>query len=180
MNEETIQHGFALWITGLPSSGKSTISKVVIRKLQRDHNISLVQLESDELRKILTPHPDYSDRERDWFYQVMLFIGVLLIRNGVNVLFDATANRRKYRDEARRSIHRFLEVYVKCPLELCMARDPKGIYRNARKTEAGRVPGLQQPYEEPLSPEVIIQSDAHSADEAALLIMDQLKIRAWI
>jgi adenylylsulfate kinase len=175
-----LQEGFGIWITGLPSSGKSTISAEVIRKLQAEYDIRAVSLESDELRKILTPQPDYSIQERDWFYGVMVFIGLLLIRNGVNVLFDATANQRAYRDRARSSMKRFLEVYVKCPLDVCMSRDPKGLYRKAEEEKSGTLPGLQETYEEPLFPEVTVESDKESPEKSAHSIVSELRNRAWV
>lgn len=126
---------FAVWITGLPASGKSTLAAAVKAQLAA-RGVDVAVLESDELRKIFTPEPHYDERERDAFYRQMVYIGVLLTSHGVTVLFDATANRRAYRQMARGQIPRFLEVYVDTPLETCLARDPKGIYRQARGGEA--------------------------------------------
>lgn len=156
MNART---GFAIWITGLPASGKSTISRELAKKLG-ERNILAVILESDKLRKILTPDANYSPEERDRFYRMMVQLGDLLVRSGVNVIFDATANKRKYRDHARGLIPKFMEVYVRCPLEVCMERDPKGIYRRAAAGTAAAVPGLQAPYEPPLNPEVTLDGEA--------------------
>jgi len=157
---------FAIWITGLPASGKSTIRKALVNRLE-DAGIHAQVLESDELRKIITPKPSYSLEERDNFYNVMVYIGELLVRNGVNVIFDATANKRLYRDNARGAITNFIEVFVKCPLSVCMQRDPKGIYKKAKKGEAATVPGLQELYEEPLNPEIIVESDKEESEAAA-------------
>ena len=104
-------------------------------------------LESDELRKVFTPDPHYDEKERDIFYRQMVYIGALLTTHGVPVLFDATANRRAYRELARQQIPQFLEVYVDSPLQTCIARDPKGIYRNASQGGASTVPGIQAEYE---------------------------------
>jgi adenylylsulfate kinase len=126
-------------------------------------------LESDALRRIFTPHPRYDEEEREAFYRQIVYIGALLARHGVAVIFDATANRRAYRDWARARIPRFIEVYVDTPLEVCMSRDPKGIYRDGRE-----VPGLQAAYEPPLDAEVVIHGDQEPAQVAARRIVGRL------
>ncbi len=164
---------FAIWITGLPASGKTTIRKALVKRLE-DAGIKVQVLESDELRKIITPKPAYSPEERDNFYKIMAYIGELLVRNGINVIFDATANKRSYRDNARGAITNFIEVYVKCPLSVCMQRDPKGIYKKAMSGGSATVPGLQEIYEEPTSPEIVIESDKEIPDEGAEKIFQWL------
>lgn len=164
---------FAIWITGLPASGKTTIRKALVKRLE-DAGIKVQVLESDELRRILTPKPTYSIEERDSFYRAMIYIGKLLIKNGVNVIFDATANKRLYRDKARGAVTNFIEVFVKCPISVCMQRDPKGIYKKAKEGEATTVPGLQELYEEPLNPEIVIESDKENPEEGAERIFQWL------
>jgi adenylylsulfate kinase len=104
----------------------------------------------------------------------MVYIGTLLIQHGVPVIFDATANRRRYRDQAREQIPRFMEVYVDCPLETCIARDPKGIYRKAREGAAGTVPGLQSVYEPPENPELIVDGSREMPETAARRVIHKL------
>jgi adenylylsulfate kinase len=132
-------------------------------------------LESDALRPIFSPHPTYTDEERDIFYSQLVYVGTLLIQHGVPVIFDATANRRRYREHARKEIPRFLEVYVECPLETCMARDPKGIYHRGREGKTTTIPGLQAPYERPEAPEVIVCSDQEAPERAASRIINALR-----
>jgi adenylylsulfate kinase len=156
--------GFAIWMTGLPASGKSTITRELMKKL-RVRGIPAVVLESDEMRRILTPDATYSPEDRDRFYRMLVQIGDLLVRSNVNVIFDATANKRQYRDHARALIPRFLEAYVRCPLDVCMKRDPKGIYGRAAAGNTDFVPGLQIPYEPPINPEVTL--DGQAPPEAA-------------
>ncbi len=170
-----MEQGFAIWITGLPSSGKSTITRYVTKRLREDHNVPVIHLESDELRKFLTPEPNYSAKERDWFYEVIGKLAHLLTSNGVNVIIDATANKRKYRDNARACIPRFLEIYIKCPIEICKKRDAKGIYRMAEEGKAQAVPEIQEPYEEPTAPEIVIQCDQTSPEEAAAIIVRKIE-----
>jgi adenylylsulfate kinase len=110
----------------------------------------------------------------------MVYVGALLARHGVPVIFDATANRRLYRDQARQQIPRFLEVYVECPLEICMTRDPKGIYRKALEGSASAVPGLQAAYEPPEKPDLIVRGDQEIPDLAAQRIIAKLIEREFI
>ncbi len=144
---------FAVWITGLPACGKSTIT-ACLRQMLAERGVQAEVLESDELRKILGG--GYGEADRETFYRRMVWIATMLIRHGVSVIFDATANRRQYRDAARRQIGRFFEVFVDVPLEVCMARDPKGIYRSAAEGKASDVPGLQAAYEPPENPDLTI------------------------
>ncbi|MEM4700366.1 MAG: adenylyl-sulfate kinase [Candidatus Nezhaarchaeales archaeon] len=171
--------GFAVWLTGIPSSGKSTIAKKLKEKLET-RGVGVEVLESDEIRKHLTPRPTYTEEERDAFYSALTFIGELLVRHGINVVFDATAHKRAYRDEARRRIEKFVEVYVKCPLDEAMRRDPKGLYRRSLKGEISSLPGLQVPYEEPLNPDVVVDTSKLSPDEAAEAIISKLRERGLI
>jgi adenylylsulfate kinase len=122
-------------------------------------------LDSDELRQVLTPQPTYTQQERDWFYWAMAYIGGLLTQNGINIIFAASANRRLHRDRARQAIERFVEVYVRCSLEACMARDQKGIYEKALAGQATTLPGLQVPYEPPEVPEVTVDTEQQTSEE---------------
>ena len=173
------QPAFAVWITGLPSSGKSTLAAAVRAQLA-SRGVDVATLESDELRKVLTPDPRYDDKERDAFYRQMVYIGALLTTHGVPVIFDATANRRVYRETARQQIPRFLEVYVDSPLETCVARDPKGIYRLAQNGGAGTVPGIQAEYQPPEHAELIVHGDRESPETGAERLLAKLIERGYL
>lgn len=159
---------FAVWITGLPAAGKSTVAGALERQLA-ERGIDVAVLESDVLRKVFASDKAYTPEGRDTFYKQMLFVGSLLLQHGVSVIFDATANRRAYRDRARQELARFVEVYLDVPLETCMARDPKGLYRSGNAGEANHVPGLQDPYEAPESPDVVIHGDDPEADARRII-----------
>ena len=165
----------AIWLTGLPASGKSTIAIALKPKLEEIGSVEV--LESDAVRRILTPHPTYSEAERDLFYRALAFMGAKLVSHGVMVIFDATANKRAHRDFARNMIPRFIEVAVECPLELAMQRDYKGTYQRGQKGESVTVPGLQEPYEAPINPEVRVDTTKMKASEAAAIILEFLKDR---
>lgn len=164
----------AIWLTGLPASGKSTIVAALKPQLEA-LGLSVDVLESDTVRHTLTPTPTYSQLERELFYRALAFMGAKLVSHGVTVIFDATANRRAYRDFARSLVPRFIEVAVECPLELAMQRDYKGTYQRGRRGESSTVPGLQDPYEAPLNPEVRIDTTKLSAEEAAETILAYVK-----
>jgi len=170
--------GFAVWLTGLPASGKSSITRELAKRLHELH-VPVVVLESDRLRNILTPEATYSPEERDRFYRVMALLGELITRDGVNVIFDATANRLAYRDYARTLIPKFVETYVRCPLELCMKRDPKGIYERARSGSAATVPGPQSAYEQPRAPEITLDCEDR-VETAADVILDKLRRLSYL
>ncbi len=109
----------------------------------------------------------------------MALLGELITRNSVNVIFDATANRRGYRDYARTLIPKFLEAYVRCPLEVCMKRDPKGIYNRARSGAVVTVPGLQAEYEPPRVPEITLDCEARP-ETSAEVVLNKLKQLLYI
>jgi adenylylsulfate kinase len=169
---------FAVWITGLPASGKSTVTRALVCELA-SRGVDVAVLESDAVRQVLTPHATYSEEERDTFYRSMTYIGSLLVSHGVPIILDATANRRAYRTAAREEIERFIEVYVDCPLEVCIGRDPKGIYRKAQSGQASTVPGMQASYERPEHPDVVV-SGSGDATEAARTILRTLEHRGYI
>jgi adenylylsulfate kinase len=170
---------FAVWITGLPSSGKSTVAAALVKQLEA-LGVDAAVLESDELRKVFTPHPVYSEGEREKFYHAMAYVGTLLVDHGVPVIFDATANRRAYRDRARHQIGRFIEVYLDCPIAVCVQRDPKGLYRKAQAGATSTLPGIQASYEEPERPDVVVGGDRDAPPEAAQKIVSALIAKGYL
>lgn len=165
---------FAIWLTGLSGSGKSAIARELAKQLH-GRGIDAAHLESDVLRTQLTPFPRYDDKERDFFYNELKDLGAKLVKQGVPVIFDATANRRAYRDAARKAIANFLEVFVDTPLEVCRARDPKGLYKSA-----GNLPGVQAPYEPPLHPDLVVHGDRGTPAESAATVIEALRARGWV
>ena len=167
---------FAVWHTGLSGSGKSAIARELVEQLHR-RGVEAARLESDVLRTQITPFPIYDEPERDLFYGALAALGAFIAGAGRPVIVDATANRRRYRDAARQSIERFAEVHVDTPLEICAARDPKGLYRSKRITA---LPGVHAAYEPPLVPEVVVHGDKGPPAAAAEKIVAFLARRGWI
>jgi len=165
---------WAVWITGLPGSGKSTIARELL-KLLKINGIKAEYLRMDEIRKFLTPEMKYTDEEREHAYRSLVMVASFLVKNGVNVVIDATGHKRVWRELARIKIKNFVEVYVKCPLEVCIERESnrKGglvtanIYKKAKERlksgekvkGLGEVIGVDVPYEEPVNAEIFIESD---------------------
>ena len=169
---------FAVWLTGLSGSGKSAIARELVGLLHRQ-GLEAALLESDVMRTQLTPFPRYDERERDFFYAALLELGAFSVARGVPVIFDATANRRAYRDAARARIARFAEIFVDTPLEVCAARDPKGLYRDARAGKSATLPGLQADYEPPLSPDLVLRGDRGTPLLSAERVVELLRSRNW-
>lgn len=173
------QPGFAVWLTGLPAAGKTTLAEGLAEVLRGRHSIVQI-LDSDDLRHVLTPEPTYTAEERAWFYRVVAFIAQLLTQNGIDVIIAATANRRQYRDYARQAIQRFAEIYVHCSLDTCMERDEKGIYEQALNGNATTVPGLQVPYEPPEDPIVVVNTEVTSPRQGVEHIVTRLEERSFL
>ncbi|MFB3763822.1 MAG: adenylyl-sulfate kinase [Methanotrichaceae archaeon] len=171
---------WVVWFTGLPGCGKTTIAQRVKAILSGD-GIFVKVLQLDEIRKVITPDPTYTDEERDVVYASIAYMAKLLAESGINVIIDATANRRRYRDLARGLVPDFAEVYIRAPLDVCIAREsrrraefaPKDIYKKAA-TKGATVPGVNIAYEEPLAPEISVDSAVMSSDQSAQYIADKI------
>jgi adenylylsulfate kinase len=164
---------FALWLTGLPASGKTTLANLLAEELHR-RDMPVEVLDSDKLRKVLTPDPTYSAEERDWFYKTLAYIGKLLVQNGVNTIIAATAHRLEYRQRAREYLPQYIEVYVRCSIDTCMERDQKGIYKKAIGSKDMHLPGVQELYEEPEAPALIVDTEENSPLEGVQKILARL------
>lgn len=167
---------FAVWLTGLSGSGKSAIARELIEQLHR-RGVEAARLESDVLRTQVTPFPRYDEQERDLFYGALAALAAFIAAAGRAAIVDATANRRRYRDAARQSIVRFAEVYVDTPLEICRARDPKGLYRSEK---VNALPGVHASYEPPLVPELVVHGSGGTPAASADKIVAFLARRGWI
>ncbi len=162
-----------IWITGLPGSGKSTLSSVLKERVP-----DLDVLRMDDLRRIVTPEPEYSDKEREHVYRSIVYTAKTLYELGHNVVIDATGNRRSWRELARQVIPEFIEVYMECPIEVCIEREktrskthgaPKDIYDKGRA--GSPVPGVNVRYEEPEDPEVVVDTERETTEEAVEKIL---------
>jgi|SRR5579875_1441151 len=159
-------HGATVWLTGLPSAGKSTIARILEEKIQ-EAGLNVEVLDGDIVRTNLSKELGFSREDRDTNIRRIAFVSKLLSRNGVVVIVAAISPYRETRDDARREIDNFLEVYVKCPVEVAIERDVKGLYAKALRGEIEHFTGISDPYEQPLEPEVTIETDRSTPEECA-------------
>ena len=167
------QKGFTLWFTGLPCSGKSAVADRVAEIL-KDRGLKVERLDGDIVRQSLTRDLGFSKEDRDTNIRRVTFVAKLLTRNGVAVLTSFVSPYREIRAESRREIGNFIEVYVKCSLEVCMERDVKGMYKKAINGEIEEFTGISDPYEEPLDPEILLESDKETLEESADKVIQRL------
>jgi adenylylsulfate kinase len=166
--------GFTLWFTGLSGAGKTTLAKMVEEQLlARDCKVEL--LDNDTILTHLSKGLDYSHEDQDTNILRIGFVAKLLTRNWVVALVSTISPYRATRDQVRTAIGNFIEVYVKCPLEVCMQRDVKGFYKRALAGEITQFTGISDTYEEPLNPEIVVETANEAPFESALKIMARLE-----
>jgi bifunctional enzyme CysN/CysC len=168
--------GLTVWFTGLSGAGKTTITQAVYEKLWAK-GLKVEVLDGDIVRSQLSKDLGFSKEDRDENIRRIGFIAQLLNRNGVIVLVSAISPYRAVREEVRRSVPNFLEVYVNAPLDVCEQRDPKGHYRRARTGELAHFTGVTDPYEAPLHPEVECRTDLESLSESAAMVLKAIEQR---
>jgi adenylylsulfate kinase len=166
--------GFTVWFTGLPSAGKSTLARMLEEALmQRGWRVEV--LDGDEVRERLSRGLGFSKADRDENIRRITYVAKLITRCGGVAITCAISPYRALREEARQEIGRFVEVYVQCPLDVCIARDVKGLYAKALRGELPAFTGVSDPYEEPLMPEVTVETDRERPEESVAKILQRLE-----
>ncbi|MDO8127096.1 MAG: adenylyl-sulfate kinase [Candidatus Brocadiales bacterium] len=172
--------GATVWFTGLPSSGKSTIAHKV-EKLLREKGHRVEVFDGDVIRKNLCSELGFSKEDRDTNIKRIAFVCKLMTRNDVVAIAAAISPYRETRDYARREVGKdFIEVYVRCPLSVCKDRDVKGLYKKAIGGEIKGFTGIDDPYEEPLNPELTLHTDRESVEESVQRVMAELEKRRYL
>jgi adenylylsulfate kinase len=151
------ERGFVVWLTGLSGAGKSTITDALVPEL-RAAGRSVEVLDGDVVRTHLSKGLGFSREDRDANIARIAFVAHLLARNGVAVVVAAISPFRQARDDARELIGDFVEVHVAPPLEECIRRDTKGLYKKAIAGEIAQFTGVSDPYEPPASPELVLDT----------------------
>src|SRR5436853_2027596 len=166
--------GFTIWFTGLSGAGKSTLSSILQQRLgERGRNVEI--LDGDIVRTHLSKGLGFSKEDRDTNIKRIAFVCGLLTRNGVATISAAIAPYREAREWARQEIGNFVEVYVKCPLEVCRQRDVKGLYKLVDEGKIKNFTGVDDPYEEPENPELVVKTDKESIEENVQKIFAKLE-----
>ncbi len=153
-----IREGSVVWLTGLPASGKTTIARALESEL-RGRGIPTEVLDGDEIRAAMSPELGFSQADRELHNRRVIYLAKLLSRNGVTTIVALISPYRAVRAVARHDLGRFVEVWVKCSLEECIRRDPKGHYKRALDGKLPQMTGVQAPYEPPEHPELILDTE---------------------
>ena len=166
--------GVTIWFTGLSGSGKTTIAQIVYNQLKKeDYKVEI--LDGDVIRTNLSKGLGFSKVDRDENIKRVGFVCELLTRNEVIAIAVCISPYREIRDFNRKYIGSFVEVYTKCSLEECIKRDPKGNYKKALAGEIKNYTGIDDPYEEPLNPEVLVETDKENPEQSAKKVLDKLR-----
>ena len=166
--------GFVLWFTGLSASGKSAIADKVAEKL-KERGLKIERLDGDIVRKSLTKDLGFSENDRNENIKRVTFVAKLLSRNDVGVIASFISPYREIRKHVRNEVTNFIEVYTKCPLDVCIQRDPKGLYKKALNGEIENFTGVSHPYEEPENPEILLETDKESIEESVEKVIKKLE-----
>jgi adenylyl-sulfate kinase len=172
--------GFTVWFTGLSGSGKTTLSMMLEEDLRRRGIQKIEVLDGDVIRTHLSRGLGFTREDRDANIRRIGFICKLLSRNGVVAIAAAISPYREARDFNRKEIGDFVEVYCKCSLKVCIERDVKGLYRKALAGEIKNYTGVDDPYEEPLNPEVVLETDRETAEESVMKIVRKLEVLGYL
>ena len=168
--------GLTVWFTGLSGAGKSTLATLLEDSLKR-RGLPVVLLDGDNVRKRLTKELGFTREDREENIRRIAYVAKLLTNVGAVVIVAAIAPYAHAREDARREIENFVEVFVKCPLHVCIERDPKGLYAKAQRKEISRFTGISDPYEEPRNPEILVETNVEQPQESLQKILAQLEQR---
>ena len=175
----TNRGGFCIWLTGLPSAGKTTIAKELIPRL-RARGWAVELLDGDEVRQGLSADLGFDRKSRETHAHRVTFVAKVLARCGAIPLVALISPYRTSRARARQEIGRFVEVYVNTPIDVCRKRDVKGLYRKALAGEITEMTGVDDPYEVPDSPEIIVDALTLSPGQSAEFILRELERLGWL
>jgi adenylyl-sulfate kinase len=166
--------GFTLWFTGLSGAGKSTLA-TALEHVLRERGCKVEVLDGDVVRTNLSKGLGFSKEDRDTNIRRIGFVAQLLTRNGVAVMTAAISPYREVRRECREMIGDFVEVFVKCPVEVCAERDVKGLYKKAMAGEIPHFTGVSDPYEDPEHAEVVVETDTESVEQSVAKVLAKLE-----
>ena len=173
------QRGFTLWFTGLSGAGKTTVAEIVEKEL-KERGLKVEVLDGDIVRTNLSKGLGFSREDRNVNVLRIGFVANLLTRNGVAVLVSAISPYKEARDQVRRRIIDFIEVFVDVPLEVAAERDVKGLYKKAFAGEIEQFTGVSDPYEPPAAPDLVLKTDEETPEESARKVIERLEFYGYL
>lgn len=178
--KENIHEGFVLWFTGLSGSGKSAVAERVAILLEREYEKQVERLDGDIVRQHLTYDLGFSKEDRDKNIERVSYVAQLLSRNGVCVLASFISPYIERRDKIRDMVTNYIEVFVSCPVEVCEERDVKGLYKKAREGIIKNFTGISDPYEEPPTPEIVLETHEETIEESVSKVIEYLEDKGYL
>jgi adenylylsulfate kinase len=164
--------GFVAWFEGLAGSGKTTLSRAVATRL-RTAGRRVEVLDGDEVRQMFSPELGFSRKDREFHARRVSYVARLLARNGVAVMVAMVTPYETSRQAARAGVEvPFVEVWLECPIDVCRQRDPKGLYRRTEQGLVSHMTGMDDPFEEPLNPDLVVETATESVDRSAQRVLD--------
>lgn len=176
---ERTKPGFVVWFTGLPCSGKTSLSKALESDLKENYQLPVQHIDGDSVRSVF-PSIGFSASDRNRHVSQMGFLASMLSKNGVSCVASFVSPYKESRDFCRNICENFIEVHVSTPLEVCEKRDSKGMYRKARAGEILNFTGINDPYEDPTDPEIQIDTSEQEITDSLSIIVDYLKSREFV
>ncbi len=172
--------GFTIWFTGLSGSGKTTLAHKVHELLAKRGIMNIEILDGDVVKTHLSKGLGFSKEDRDTNIRRIGWVCQLLTKHGIPNIGAAISPYRAIRDEVRQMVGNFVEVYVECSLDALIKRDVKGLYKKALAGEIKNFTGVSDPYEEPLTPEVVVKTDKETVEESAQRVIAKLESLGYI
>ncbi len=177
--KESNGRGFVIWITGLPGSGKTTIANELAPMLEGE-DLAVEVFDGDWVREKLSPDLGFSKEDRSLHNKRVIHMSKLLVKHGAAVIVCLISPYREIRRYAREELGNFVEVFAKATIDTCIQRDPKGLYEKALKGEIKDMTGIQDPYQEPENPEIVVDTEKQTPEDSARAIMGKLKDLSYI
>jgi adenylyl-sulfate kinase len=172
-NKSLVSPGFTCWLTGLSGAGKSTVATELLKAFTI-LSVPCEVLDGDVIRKHLSSDLGFSPKDRETNVLRVGYLCSLLNKHGINTIVALISPFNATRNKLRQSLENFIEIYVECPIEECIKRDPKGLYKRALSGEIPEFTGISSPYEPPLSPDIILKTHEENINQSVEKVLQYL------
>ncbi len=171
--------GVAIWLTGMSGAGKTTLASYLHEEFVKK-GMPVEMLDGDLVRQVLGKNLGFTLKDRLTNIEQVTFLANLLVKHGINVICSFITPYEISRKHSRSNIERYVEVYVKCPLDVLIERDPKGLYKKALSGEIKNFTGVSDPYEEPLNFDICVETSLQSEEESFNNILSWLEGNGYL